>query len=208
MRKAGKLIPSSATAPCTIYSIFNSEFINPTEFLTRVIGPYVLLHFILLPAPLALFGPSFYMHGVTNLLLAEILTNLHSFMMIVPNHTGDDMYKFKTSTSPNSGEFYLRQILGSANFDLGNDKVDFLHGWLNYQIEHHLWPNLSMLSYQKSQKEVEEICKKHGVPYIKENVLLRTKKTIDIMVGDADMREFPAEWSRAQEQKRAQESST
>jgi hypothetical protein len=30
----------------------------------------------------------------------------------------------------------------------GSDANDFLHGWLNYQIEHHMFPDLSMLSYQ------------------------------------------------------------
>ena len=34
------------------------------------------------------------------------------------------------------------------------DCNDFFHGWLNFQIEHHLWPQLSMLSYQKAAPEV------------------------------------------------------
>jgi hypothetical protein len=54
-----------------------------------------------------------------------------------------------------------------------------------------MWPNLSMLSYQKSQPLVQEICRRHGVPYIKENVFLRLKKTVDIMVGNTSMMWFP-----------------
>jgi hypothetical protein len=30
----------------------------------------------------------------------------------------------------------------------GGNVNDFLHGWLNYQIEHHMFADLSMLSYQ------------------------------------------------------------
>jgi len=74
---------------------------------------------------------------------------------------------------------------------MGTDLIDFMHGWLNYQIEHHLWPNLSMLSYQKSAPLVQEICRKHGVPYVKQNVFWRLKKTVDIMVGKSSMRWFP-----------------
>lgn len=48
-----------------------------------------------------------------------------------------------------------------------------------------------MLSYQKSAPFVEEICRRHNVPYIKENVFLRLKKTVDIMVGNTSMRWFP-----------------
>mmetsp|Transcript_25725 Transcript_25725/g.33589 ORF Transcript_25725/g.33589 Transcript_25725/m.33589 type:complete len:93 (+) Transcript_25725:2-280(+) len=72
-----------------------------------------------------------------------------------------------------------------------------MHGWLNSQIEHHLWPNLSMLSYQKSAPMVREICQKHGVPYIQENVFARTKKTVDIMVGTSSMKWFPESYERS-----------
>lgn len=54
-----------------------------------------------------------------------------------------------------------------------------------------MWPNLSMLSYQKSAPLVQEICRRHGVPYIKESVFLRLKRTVDIMVGNTSMKWFP-----------------
>ena len=45
-----------------------------------------------------------------HLALADVLTNLHSFVTIVTNHCGDDLYRFETSCPPNSAEFYLRQV--------------------------------------------------------------------------------------------------
>jgi fatty acid desaturase len=87
----------------------------------------------------------------------------------------------------------MRQVISSANFDTGGDVCDFMHGWLNYQIEHHLWPQLSMLSYQKAQPRVKAICAKHGLPYVQQNALWRVKKTVDIMTGTASMRPFPEE---------------
>ena len=47
-----------------------------------------------------------------------------------------------------------------------------------------------MLSYQRAQKEVKEICKRHGVPYVQESVFTRLRKTIDIMVGKKSMIRF------------------
>merc|ERR1712194_637165 len=76
------------------------------------------------------------------------------------------------------------------------DINDFMHGYLNYQIEHHLWPNLSMLSYKRSQPLVKALCKSYGVPYVQENVFLRVKKTVDIMTGVSSMKFFPAEYER------------
>ena len=57
-------------------------------------------------------------------------------------------------------------MISSANYRTGGDLNDFMHGWLNYQVEHHVWPSLSMLSYQKGQPELKAICEKYGVPYV------------------------------------------
>merc|ERR1719266_1326477 len=137
-----------------------------------------------------------YTTAVRNLFLAEILTNIHSFVVVVTNHAGYDLYRFRHPCRPFSGSFYVRQVIASVDFDYGSDIVDFLHGYLNYQIEHHLWPDLSMLSYKKSQPLVKDICKKHGIPYVQENVFWRTKKTVDIMLGNTSMRWFPAEYEK------------
>ena len=59
------------------------------------------------------------------------------------------------------------------------------------QIEHHLWPNLSMRAYPKAQPLVAAICAKYKIPYIRQNVFWRLKKTVDIMVGNTSMRRFP-----------------
>ena len=124
---------------------------------------------------------------LVNSLLAEALTNLHAFMAIVPNHAGDDLYRFDR---PGRGraDFYLRQVLGSANFRTGGDLHDFLHGFLNYQVEHHLWPDLPMAAYQRAQPRVRALCEKNGVPYVQESIWRRTWKTVQVMVGATSMR--------------------
>merc|ERR1712127_793508 len=199
-RREGKKIPDGVIASdaVTIKTLLTTTipFYSLTEFVTVVIGPYFLLHFIVLPLPLLFVGQhlemeGMYMNAVKNLFLADILTNIHGFVAVVTNHAGDDMYRFRHGCRPFSGSFYVRQVLASVDFAYGTDIIDFLHGWLNYQVEHHMWPNLSMLSYQKAAPLVKEICDRHGVPYIKENVFLRVKKTVDIMVGNTSMKWFP-----------------
>ena len=162
------------------------------EFVAKVAGPYLLIHFFLMPLPCLLISQAAYMNAVATLFLADVVTNIHSFIVIATNHAGSDLYKFEQGCKPNSGTFYMRQVVSSANFRTGGDYNDFWHGWLNYQIEHHVWPNLSALSYQRGQPELKAICDKHGVPYIQESVWTRLKKTTDIMVGKADQRPFPA----------------
>merc|ERR1740124_258639 len=211
LRREGKPIPKGVNPEdaVTITSVLSgtNPFYSATELFAIVLGPYILLHFFIFPLPLLWIGNNFdmgygldgatmYWNAVKNLFFAEMLTNLHGFVAVVTNHAGDDMYRFRDGCRPHSGSFYLRQILASVDFWTGSDLNDFMHGFLNYQIEHHLWPNLSMRSYQKSAPTVRSICAKHGVPYIKQNVFWRVKKTVDIMVGSASMKWFPADYEK------------
>ena len=175
---------------------------KPAEFLLRVFAPVVAFRFLLLPAPLLLLpgtGRACFVHAVTNLVLADMLSNVHAFATIVTNHAGSDLYRFETSCAPNSAEFLSRAVLSSANYPAGatgtvrGDLNDFFHGFLNYQAEHHCWPNLSMLSYQRAAPQLKSICQRHGVPYTCENVLVRTRKTVAIMVGVDSMKVWPDE---------------
>ena len=191
------VVPSDAVTIRTLLFDNGTPFYSFWEFFSIVAGPYLFIHFFLFPLPLLAIGEYFgsghamYISAVKNLFLAELLTNAHAFLAIVTNHAGNDMYRFRDGCRPYSGSFYLRQVLASVDFWTGSDINDFLHGYLNYQIEHHLWPSLSMLSYKRSQPLVKALCKKHGVPYVQENVFLRLKKTVDIMTGAQSMRWFP-----------------
>ena len=108
---------------------------------------------------------------------------------------GDDLYRFEEGIE-GRGEFYLRQIVGSTNYRTGGDLVDFAHGWLNYQIEHHLWPDMSMLSYRRAAPRVREICERHGVPYVQGSVWTRLGKLVDVAVGDSSMPYWESEPAR------------
>jgi len=120
--------------------------------------------------------------------LAELLTNLHTFLVIVPNHVGRDLWRFD-APARGKRDFLIRQVLGSANYRTGGAVNDFLHGFLNYQIEHHLWPDLPMRAYARAQPEVAALCAQHGVPYVQESVWRRLDKTVRVMVGvDAMLR--------------------
>uniref|UniRef100_A0A7S2V6J1 Fatty acid desaturase domain-containing protein n=1 Tax=Fibrocapsa japonica TaxID=94617 RepID=A0A7S2V6J1_9STRA len=178
------------------------EVLKPVQFFKKVLGPFLVSRFILLPAPLLAIpgmGQALFTNAIVNLVLAELLTNIHAFITIVTNHAGEDLYTFGDEVKPKTGSFYVRQIVSSANYAAGTDAVDFSHGWLNYQIEHHVWPDLSMLAYQKGAPQLKAICEKHGVPYIQESVWTRLRKTVDIMVGKTSMIPFPTELEPAKD---------
>ena len=164
------------------------------DFFLGCLFPMLAFRFLLLPSPLLLLpgvGLTCYANAVLHLVIADIVSNYHAFLTIVTNHAGDDLYRFSTPCRPNSPTFVLRQVLSSANYRTGGNVNDFLHGWLNYQVEHHAWPTLSMLSYQRGQPELKAICERHGVPYVQQSVFQRLVQTVRIMIGDSSMREWP-----------------
>lgn len=164
-------------------------------------GPYAIFMFGIIPGvSFVLFGMKRAHTAMYTAVFAELLTNIHSFVIIACNHAGDDVYRFDTPVQPKSNEFLLRAVIGSVNFHTGHDfgqpgaflpnLVDFMQGWLNYQIEHHMFPDMSMLQYQKAAPQIRAICKKHGVPYIQDPVWYRTVKLAKIMVGEETMRHW------------------
>ena len=146
---------------------------------------YLFFYYFLVPYCYYLRG---YNYAFFWMVAVEIITNLHSFLVIVPNHAGDDLYRFTEPCILYSNEYYRRQIVSSSNFYSGNDIVDYLHGWLNYQIEHHIFPDKGLLWYRKAAPLVREICNKHSLNYTKQNVFIRLVKTIDIMIGKTSMK--------------------
>lgn len=148
--------------------------------------PYAGFRFVLLPLLFLPLGAVAATSVLLNSILAEAFTNMHTFLVIVPNHAGDDVMMFEEK-GKGKGEFYLRQILGSVNYPTGSDTNDFFYGWLNYQVEHHLWPDIPLSQYQYAQPKVVEVCKKHGIPYRQDSVFKRLLKAMDIMVGRTSM---------------------
>ena len=160
--------------PATVKDVWNNK--RAVE-LAKCLAPYAAMMFMVIPgASYLLFGAKAAKTALLSTFIADLLTNLHGFVVIAPNHCGSDLYKFSSSVRPKSDEFYLRAVIGSCNYHTGSDfgppgslsadLVDFSQGWLNYQIEHHLYPDLSILSYQKAAPHVRLICLRHGVPYV------------------------------------------
>jgi len=97
---------------------------------------------------------------------ANLTRNLWSYMIIFCGHFPDGALHFteeelEDETRP---EWYLRQILGAANFT-GSPLLHILSGNLGYQIEHHLYPDLPSNRYAEISVEVRELCEKYDIPY-------------------------------------------
>jgi fatty acid desaturase len=155
--------------------------------------PYAAVDLALFPALFLPLGPFAALSALANSVLADFLSNAHTFLVVGPNHTADDLYRFD-GPSRSTAEHVVRQVVSSCNYAIGSDHgrygdlVDYAHLFLNYQIEHHLFPDVPMLAYKRIAPKVRAICEKHGVPYVQESVFQRFGKMARVFVGEAKMR--------------------
>jgi len=99
-------------------------------------------------------------------LTANLLRNLWAYVVIFCGHFPDGAEKFTPTELENEtrAEWYLRQMLGTANFRAG-PVLAFLSGNLCYQIEHHLFPDLPSNRYPEIATRVRVLCEKYDLPY-------------------------------------------
>ena len=112
-----------------------------------------------------LSGPS----AVTTLtanLTANLVRNLWTHSVIMCGHFPEGVQTFEKNSidGETRGEWYLRQMLGSANIS-GSRLMHFMSGNLSFQIEHHLFPDLPSNRYQEIAPKVQELFERYGLTY-------------------------------------------
>ena len=97
---------------------------------------------------------------------ANLTRNLWAFTIIFCGHFPEGTVQFseEDAASETRGEWYFRQLLGSANLT-GGPAFHILAGNLSFQIEHHLFPDLPARRYAEIAVEVREVCERYGIPY-------------------------------------------
>jgi linoleoyl-CoA desaturase len=110
--------------------------------------------------------------------VANVIRNVWANAVIFCGHFPDGAEKFtKTDMAGETkGEWYLRQMLGSANFE-GGPALRFMSGNLCHQIEHHLYPDLPSSRLHEISMRVRQVCDKYDLPYTTGSFLVQYGKT-------------------------------
>ncbi|MCT1433966.1 fatty acid desaturase family protein [Dietzia maris] len=129
----------------------------------RKAGKQVLKDYVLFPV---LAGPGG-RQAFTATLTANIIRNIWTNAVIFCGHFPDGAEKFTTTDVENEtqAEWYLRQMLGSANID-GGPVMNLMSGNLSFQIEHHMFPDLPSNRYSEISLKVRDICARYDLPYV------------------------------------------
>ncbi|HSO97653.1 MAG TPA: acyl-CoA desaturase [Solirubrobacteraceae bacterium] len=122
----------------------------------------VLKDYVAFPLLAGPFAPLVFSGNLT----ANLARNVWTYVIIFCGHFPEGVEEFSENEVENEtrGDWYLRQMLGSANLT-GSKLFHILSGNLSHQIEHHLFPDIPAHRYAEIAVEVREICARYGLPY-------------------------------------------
>ncbi len=113
------------------------------------IGLYLAVVFFFLPAwQAALF-----------IVVHRALAGFYMGSVFAPNHKGMPVLE------PGAKLDYLRQQALTSRDVIPNPVIDFAYGGLNYQIEHHLFPNMPRNRLKDAREVVRTFCQERGISY-------------------------------------------
>lgn len=118
---------------------------------------FVVLPIMLLPFSAAsVIGMFVLMHVVAGASLSLIFQPAH----VVPTSLF-----IKQEEQKIDHNFYVHQLFTTCNFGMSNRFLSWFIGGLNFQIEHHLFPNVCHVHYPKLALIVQQTAQEFGLPY-------------------------------------------
>ncbi len=128
-----------------------------------VAGKVVYFGFILV-LPM-FFAPHFWwvlvgfliMHLITGFLLSIIFQTAH----VMPSSE----YPLPDLNGKMNNNWAVHQLSTTTNFSPKSRIFSWFIGGLNYQVEHHLFSNISHIHYRKLSKIVSDTAREYGIPY-------------------------------------------
>lgn len=138
----------------------------------------VFKDYVAFPAMTAASPGATYRSTLTANATANLLRNFWSNAVIFCGHFPDGAEKFTVTDMENEtrGQWYLRQLLGSANFNAG-PAMRLMSGNLCHQIEHHIYPDLPSNRLHEISVRVRDICERYDLPYTTGSMLFQYAKT-------------------------------
>ena len=98
--------------------------------------------------------------------VANLVRNLWTHSVIMCGHFPEGVATFsKTSIEGETrGEWYVRQMVGSANIS-GGRATHLMTGNLSFQVEHHLFPDMPSIRYQRIAPRIRDLFERYGLTY-------------------------------------------
>lgn len=107
-------------------------------------------------APLVLFDLQ---HALILIMIPLVIGAHYLENIFIVNHIQSEL------VPPPNIHWAEKQCFGTCNWASGSVLMNFMSGGLNHQIEHHLFPSLSIYHYPSISPIVQQTCKEFQIPY-------------------------------------------
>ena len=104
-------------------------------------------------------------HGLLFIAVNQLLLGLYIGLTFAPNHKGMLVLDGQSPL-----DYLRKQVLTSRNVR-SSRLNDYLYGGLNYQIEHHLFPNMPRNRLKEAQKIVMPFCNGRSISYYETGIV-------------------------------------
>lgn len=99
--------------------------------------------------------------------LMHVISGLILALIFQPAHVSEDTHFYIPEEGGSiENNFAIHQILTTTNFAMKSHLFSWYVGGLNFQVEHHLFPNICHIHYKKISKIVKETALEFNLPYL------------------------------------------
>jgi cytochrome b involved in lipid metabolism len=102
-------------------------------------------------------------HAILFLLVSHAVAGIVHVQICI-NHFPMETFEGLPQKAYETDGYIKSQLVTTTNIEC-SPFMDFFHGGLQFQVEHHLFPHLTRSWLRYTQGEVRKICKKHNLPY-------------------------------------------
>ena len=119
----------------------------------------------ILVLPVLVTGFAWY-HIVLSFVLMHYIAGFILALIFQPAHVMEEnTFEDSSNTDIVEENWVVHQLKTTCNFAQKNKLLSWFVGGLNYQIEHHLFPNVCHVHYRKISKIVKATAEEYNIPY-------------------------------------------
>lgn len=108
------------------------------------------------------FTPT-WLHTLVFVLVSHAVAGIVHVQICI-NHFPMDTYEGVPQKQFTNDGYLMSQLKTTRNIQCPAF-MDFFHGGLQFQIEHHIFPHLTRSHLRDVQRQLKDLCKKHDLPY-------------------------------------------
>lgn len=145
--------------------LLETQGLSATQVLTSIIVSKVLYLGVILTLPI-IFTPVAWWVTVLGFLLMNFIAGLILAMIFQPAHVVPSSdFPVPDASGNIEADWAVSQLMNTANFAPKARLFSWYVGGLNYQVEHHLFPNICHVHYRKIASIVRDTAIEYNLPY-------------------------------------------